>query len=79
MAAKIFDPVVFRRQESVNGIAMSTNNPPLRTYDQEILKEFGISMVYLNGTRRGLLPVEEKLKASGKELISFLEEEYHLK
>jgi len=53
--------------------------PLLRTYDQEILREFGVTLVYLNGTRRGLLPVEEKLRKNGEELINFLEEEYHLK
>jgi len=79
IAARIFDPVVFRQQESVGGILRSTNNPLLRTYDQEILKEFGVTLVYLNGTRRGLLPVEEKLQKNGEELINFLEEEYHLK
>ena len=78
LAAKIFDPVVFRQQENEAGISRSTYNPALRTYDPEILKEFGIKIVYLNGTRRVLLPIEENLKANGKELISYLEKEYDL-
>lgn len=79
IAVRIFDPVVFRKNESVNSkIFRSNNNPSLRTYDPETLKEFGVNIVYMNGTRRGMLPIEEKLKARAEELVSYLEKEYQL-
>jgi hypothetical protein len=79
LAAKIFDPAIFRKMENDSGgVNRGNDNPPLRTYDLELLKEFGINIVYLNGTRKGLLPTEETLKKSALELIDYLEKQYHL-
>ena len=80
LAAKIFDPLVLRIMEREDGqISRHANNPALRTYDPELLKELGVYIVYLNGTRRGILPEEENLKQAGNDLIIYLEKEYHLK
>jgi len=79
LAAKIFDPFVLRSMEREDGeISRHANNPALRTYDPQLLKELGVHIVYLNGTRRGILPEEESLKKSGNDLITYLEKEYHL-
>src|SRR5687768_5593694 len=80
LATKIFDPLVFRMMEREDGqISRHANNPVLRTYDPELLKELGVYIVYLNGTRKGILPEEENLKKSGNDLIIYLEKEYNLK
>ena len=80
IAAKILDPVILRRQEEDKGIIKrSTDNPTLRTYDIEMLKEMAFHTVHMNGSRRSKLLLFEKLKKSAEELINYLQKEYHLK
>jgi len=63
VAAKLFEPAVFRKTEGSSGrINRTTDNPQLRTADPELLKELGIYAIYLNGTRRGILPLLTNLK-----------------
>ena len=79
IASKIVDPDIFHKQENSNGdIIKSTDNPKLRSYDIELLKELGFYTVHLNGTRRGMLRVLETLKKTAEELIQFLKKEYHI-
>jgi hypothetical protein len=79
LAAKLFEPMVFRSMEREDGsISREGNNPQLRTTDPELLKEFGIYIVYMNGTIRSIIPAEVDLIKEGKELIVFLKEKYHL-
>jgi hypothetical protein len=80
LAAKIFEPLVFRSMENEDGtISREANNPQLRTTDRELLKEFGIYIVYMNGTIRSIIPAEADLLKDGKELMAFLKEKYHLR
>ena len=79
IGSKIVDPGIFHKQENSNGdIIKSTDNPKLRSYDIELLKELGFYTVHLNGTRRGMLRVLETLKKTAEELIQFLKKEYHI-
>ena len=79
VASKILDPVILRESEMENGsIRRSTNNPKLRTYDTELLKEFGFYILQTNGSRRGILPREEKIKQSALELIKYIEGNYEI-
>ncbi|HEX6846405.1 MAG TPA: hypothetical protein VF144_05480, partial [Chitinophagaceae bacterium] len=77
VAAKIFDPAIFRSTEAVSGgIIRTTDNPQLRSSDPELLKELSVYSIYLNGTRRGILPLLINLKKNGQELIGVLQKEY---
>ncbi len=79
IAAKILDPVILRRQEADKGnIERSDDNPSLRTYDTEMLKEMAFHTVHMNGSRRSKLLLFEKLKKSAEELNDSLKKEYHL-
>ena len=79
IAAKILDPAILRRQEAGNGtIERSNDNPTLRTYDIEMLKEMAFHTVHMNGSRRSKLLLFEKLKKSAEELNLYLKKEYHL-
>jgi hypothetical protein len=79
IAAKILDPVILRRQETEKGtIQRSDDNPLLRTYDIEMLKEMAFHSVHMNGSRRSKLLLFEKLKKSAEELINYLQKAYHL-
>jgi hypothetical protein len=80
LAAKLFDPAVFRAMERPDGtIAREADNPQLRTTNTELLREFGLYIVYLNGTIRSIVPTEEELLKNGKELIDYLRKKYHIK
>ena len=80
VAAKILDPAILRRQETdIGNIQRSTDNPTLRTYDIDMLKEMAFHAVHMNGSRRSKILLFEKLKKSAEELVVFLKEKYHLK
>jgi hypothetical protein len=79
IAAKVLDPAIMRRQEEDNGnIVRSNDNPALRNYDIEMLKEMAFHTVHMNGSRRSKLLLFEKLKQSAEELNTYLIKEYHL-
>ncbi|MEP7254183.1 MAG: hypothetical protein ABI666_00335 [Ferruginibacter sp.] len=79
IASKVFDPAIFRMMEKENGeISREANNPALRTTDMELVKELGIYAVYMNGSRRSILPAAIALQKNGEELITYLKKEYHL-
>ena len=80
IAAKVLDPGILRRQENDNGkILRSTDNPVLRTYDKELLKEMGFHALQMNGSRRTKLLILEALKKNAEDLIGYLKKNYHLK
>ena len=77
IAARIFDPVVFNTMQSdKHEIDRTSLNPPLRTMNDELLKELSIFSIYMNGSRAGVLRAEVDLKKAGAELIDFLKKEY---
>jgi len=79
IAAKILDPAILRRQETDNGtIERSNDNPSLRTYDIEMLKEMAFHTLQMNGSRRSKLLLFENLKKSADDLNANLKKEYHL-
>ena len=79
LAAKIFKPAVFLQMEGKNDeIKRGTDNPPLRTTDNELLQEFSVFAVYMHGTKKGIVTGVEGIKSSGTELLKYLKEEYRL-
>jgi len=79
IAAKIFDPAVFLKMEGNNSeIKRINGNPALRTTDNELLQGLSVFSVYMHGTKKGILGVDEELKIAGSELIEYLQKEYHL-
>jgi hypothetical protein len=77
VAAKIFDPAILRRQENDLGeILTSNDNPSLRSYDPDLLKELGFHALQMNGSRRGKLVMLEALKTTAVNLKSYLQKEY---
>ena len=79
VAAKIFSSAVFLKMEG-NGseIKRTSENFPLRSSDNQLLQELSIFSVYMHGTKKGILATDEELEIAGKELIGYLQKEYHL-
>ncbi|MCB0371077.1 MAG: hypothetical protein KDD45_17075 [Bdellovibrionales bacterium] len=79
IAAKVLDPEILRRQEKDDGeIMRSSDNPVLRTYDKEVLKEMSFHTLQMNGSRRSKLLILETLKTNAEDLTAFLKTKYHL-
>ena len=79
IVSNILDPVVMKKQEKADGtITKGNDNPPLVNYSPQLLKQLGIYVVYINGSRRSIVPALENIKIKAEGLIRFLEKEYHL-
>ena len=79
LASKIFEPKIFISMEMKDGEIMRTDkNPPLQSYDPATIKQLSVFAVYMNGSARGLLQMAGELNGKGKELIEYLQKEYHL-
>ncbi len=78
-ASKVFVPAVFLKMEGKNDeIRRTSENPPLRSTDNESLQELSAFAVYMHGTKKGVLGNDEAIKIAGAELIEYLQKEYHL-
>lgn len=64
--------------ENNSEIKRINENPALRTTDNELLQGLSVFSVYMHGTKKGILGVDEELKIAGSELIEYLQKEYHL-
>jgi hypothetical protein len=79
-AARIIDPGIYRRQENANGtIRRSYDNPSLLSYDPVLLKQMEFHAVQMNGSRRSLIPLMQRLKQSATELLNYLQDSYQIK
>jgi hypothetical protein len=79
LASKIFDPAIFTSMEMKNGeIVRTDKNPPLQSYDPNLIKQLSVFAVYMNGSGRGILQQVNKLRQLGKEMMDYLQKEYHL-
>jgi hypothetical protein len=79
IVSTILDPVVLRKQEKQDGsISKSNYNPPLLNYNAQSLKQLGVYIVYINGSRHLIIPTLENIKKKAGELIQFLQKEYSL-
>lgn len=79
LASKVFDPAVFISMEMKNGEVIRTDkNPPLQSYDVPIIKQLSVFAVYMNGSARGIHQLAEQIHKKGKELIDYLQKEYHI-
>ena len=80
VVSKLFNPAVLLKMEGINGeLERISDNPLLRSTDNELLQELSVFSIYIRGTKLGILKNDEELKIAGAELKEFLQTEYHLK
>ena len=80
MAIRIFDPEVFNSMVSAeDSIIMPLNNPPLRTYDPDLLTDIAGWVQYMKSSRTGLATEKENLKKIAAELIVLIKKYFHQK
>jgi hypothetical protein len=79
IAAQVFEPSVFQKQESgEDDVARFTDNPQLQNTDPKLLKQLCIYAIYMNGSRRTIVRYNERLLKAASDLINCLQKEYHL-
>ena len=79
-ASKVVDQSIYRVQINPdNTVARIPGNLQLLTYDKTSLNQMGFYAVQMNGSRTGMVQLLQRLKIFAKELLIYLEQEYHLK
>jgi hypothetical protein len=74
VAARIFDPVILRRQEDNKGVVTrSSDDPQLANIDPQAIRELSYYIIQINGSRRGLISMMESLRKEAEELSRYLE------
>jgi hypothetical protein len=79
LLSHIFNPFVFDKMVSIDGINRPTDNPPLRSYDKNLHFDLAYYVHQLKGSN---FMIEVRLKLLNEKainMITFLEKEYHLK
>lgn len=79
IASTIFDPTILRKMEQQDGnISRHVVRPTLFSNMPASLNQLGVYAVYMNGSRRSIIPAAKSLQKTGDKLIAFLQKEYHL-
>ena len=79
IASQVFDAAVFTSMEMKNGeIVRTDQNPPLQSYDPNLIKQLSLFAVYMNGSGRGIMQSVKELKQKGEVMMAYLQKEYHL-
>jgi len=78
IVSKMFNPFVFDKMLSINGVERPTHNPPLRTYDQNVQMDLAAYVHTIKGSTYLIESRLEQLQDKAKKLISFLTKEYDI-
>ncbi|HEU5167695.1 MAG TPA: hypothetical protein VFU29_19250 [Chitinophagaceae bacterium] len=79
LLSRMFDPFVFDKMVTIDGVNRPANNPPLRSYDPAIQQDLAYYVHQLKGSNFIIEGRLALLNDKAKTMISFLKEEYHLK
>jgi len=77
--SRMFNPFVFDKMVDINGINRLSDNPPLRSYDPAIQQDLAFYIHQLRGSNFLLQQRLGLLNEKAKNIIAFLQKEYHLK
>jgi len=76
--SQIFNPFVFDKMVTVNGIQRPTDNPPLRSYDLSLQQDLAFCIHQLKGSTFIIEYRLAQLNEKAIRLIALLNKEYHL-
>ena len=78
-AVKIFDPLSLVAFESDDGtVNRVTDYPVVVNNDPALMKPMSVYAIYMKGSRRLILGIENEIQKKGEVLIHYLEQKYHL-
>ena len=80
LLAHIFNPFVFDKMlDEFNNVNKPVDNPPLRSYDPSLQQDLAFIINQIKGSNIIITTRLELLNKRAKNIIEFLENEYHLK
>lgn len=77
--SRMFNPFIFDKMIDIYGVKRLDNNPPLRSYDPAIQQDLAYYVHQLKGSNFILRQRLDLLNEKAKNLMAFLQKEYHLK
>lgn len=77
--SRMFNPFVFDKMVSIEGISRPVNHPPLRSYDPGIRQDLAYHIHQIKGSTFLIESRLETLNDKAMKIITFLKKEYHLK
>ena len=78
LLSHIFNPFVFDKMVTADGIKRPTDNPVLRSYDKNLHFDLAYYVHQLKGSNFMIIGRLELLNDKAKNMIAFLQNEYHL-
>jgi hypothetical protein len=78
LLSHIFNPFVFEKMVSSDGINRPTHNPPLRSYDKNLHFDLAYYIHQLKGSNFMIIGRLDLLNEKAKNMIAFLKKEYRL-
>ena len=80
LAVHVFNPLIFDGLvDSKNNVRKPDGNPPLLTYDKEVILKMAGYVSYSKNSRLALAKAELDMKQTAIDLIKLILKEYHLK
>jgi hypothetical protein len=76
--SQIFNPFVFDKMVTIDGVNRPGDNPPLRSYDAALQQDLAYYVHQLKGSNFIIQLRLAQLNEKGKNLIAFLQKDYHL-
>jgi hypothetical protein len=78
LLSKMFNPFVFDKMVTTEGISRPVNNPPLRSYDVNLQEDLAFNVHMLNGSAYLIISRLRLLNVKAINTINLLKREYHL-
>jgi hypothetical protein len=76
--SRMFDPFVFNKMVTIEGVNRPAGNPPLRSYDPTIQQDLAYYIHQIKGSNFQIEGRLELLNDKAKNMITFFKKEYHL-
>ena len=77
--SRMFDAFVFNSMVNIEGVNRPSGNPPLRSYDPTIQQDLAYYIHQIKGSNFQIVARLDLLNDKAKNMIAFLQKEYHLK
>ncbi len=76
--SRMFNPFVFDKMVTIDGVKRPDNNPPLRSYDENLQQDLAFYVHQIKGSTYIMEARLELLNKKAINMIAFLKKEYHL-
>ncbi len=79
LLTRIFNPFIFDKMVTIDGVKRPVDDPPLRSYDKDLCQDLGYCIHQIKGSNYLIASRLKILHKKATNLIALLKKEYHLK